>query len=48
MVTLVKSIGSSTKGSDAIGESSILVIRGGFGAGKVIPDLKCISATPRA
>ena len=48
MVTLVGSIGSSTKGSDVVGESDTLVIRGGFGAGKVIPDLKCISATFRA
>ena len=48
MVTLVESTGSTTKGYDAAGESGISVIRGGFSASKVIANLKCIFATPKA
>ena len=48
MVTLVESIDSETEGSDAVGESGILVLRSGLGAGKVIPDLICISTTTKA
>ena len=48
MVTLVESTGSSTKGFDATRDYGTSFIRGGFGAGKVVRDLKFISTTPRA
>ena len=48
MVTLVESTGLANEGSDAVGVFGILVIRGGLGSGKVVLDLRCISATPKA
>ena len=46
-MTLVGSTSLETEGSDAIGVSGILVIKGGLGASKVVLDLRCILATLR-
>ena len=47
-MTLVGSTTLETRGSDAIGVFGILVIRGGVGDGRVVPNLKCICVTSRA